>query len=95
MPAFVDWLRNEVSAAVESPFKPSADVVHASRLPKMRATGYRHMYVHRMHFRIKDAEEEKVACDSVVVASVSRRITKRELVNSGEMETMEYVGWIQ
>jgi hypothetical protein len=94
MPAFADWLRTEVSAVDESPFKPSADVLEASRLPEMLATGYRHMYAHGMHFRIKDAEEEKLICDSAIVASVSKRKTGRESLNAGEMETVEYVGWI-
>ena len=95
MPAFVDWLRNEVSATAESLFKPSADVVQASHLPKICATRYKHMYAQGMHFRIKDAEEDKVTCDSAVVASVSKKITRRESVNLGKIETVEYVGWIQ
>jgi hypothetical protein len=95
MPSFADWLRTKVSAAADSENKPPTDVVEASHLPEIRATGYRHMYAHGMHFYIKDAEEEKITCDSAVAASISRRKSRREFLNSGEMEMMEYVGWIQ
>jgi hypothetical protein len=63
-------------------------------LPKVRATGYCHMYAHGMHFHIRDVEEEKITCDSVIAASVWRR-TRRDFKESREMETVQYVGWIQ
>jgi hypothetical protein len=84
-----------VSVAAKSANKPSADVIKASYLPEMRATGYRHMYPHGMHFRIQDAEEEKVTCDSAIASSVWKRKTGRNLLHSREMEAVQYVGWIE
>jgi hypothetical protein len=85
LPALADWLRHEVSM----------DVKESSKLHEVDATTYRHMYAHGLHLRIKDSEEEKMTCDSVVAAAVWKKRTGREFQDVGEIETKEFVGWIQ
>ena len=94
MPAFSEWLRVEISTAIDSTNKPSTDVMEASHLPKVRATGYCHMHAHGMHFHIRDAKEEKITCDSAIVASIWKSRIRRYFKESREMEMVHYVGWI-
>jgi hypothetical protein len=84
-----------VQLASETNDKPAADVVQASKLPELDATSYRAMYTNGMHFRIKDAEEEKFTCDSAIASAVWRRRRTGESAMSGEIESVEYVGWIE
>jgi hypothetical protein len=68
LPAFVDWLHDEVAKAGEGEDMPTRDVIEASKLLEKIAISYRAMYAHGMHLRIFTAEEEKVTCDSVVAS---------------------------
>jgi hypothetical protein len=52
------------------------------------------MYAHGMHLQIWGAEEDKVTCDSRVAAAVWERKRSRD-VNSVELDTLEYVGWME
>jgi hypothetical protein len=63
----------EVGEVVGGPNELDTDVMEASKLPEIVAIAYRAMYAHGMHLRIKTSEEEKLCCDSAIVASVWRR----------------------
>jgi hypothetical protein len=95
VPQFADWLHEAVAAASQSSTKPSDDVVDASKLPELRATGYRAMYANGMHLRIRTAEEEKITCDSAVASAVWKRSQRSESEAGGRVDKMEYVGWIK
>jgi hypothetical protein len=95
LPEFSEWLQDEVGKAMESVDKPSRDVEEASRLPEIVATGYRAMYAHGIHFKIRQAEEEKVTSDSGVVAAIWERRRSREFNSGNELDTAEYVGWVE
>jgi hypothetical protein len=81
--------------AVERRDELSQDVIQSSKLPEVNATAYRHMYAHGMHFRMRDAEEEKVTCESAVASVVWGKKSVREFQDLEEIEMKVYVGWIQ
>jgi hypothetical protein len=95
MPALANWLRMIVLIATGTMDRSYVDVSEASQLPEMVATDFCYMYAHGMHFRIRNAKEEKVTCDSTLASSMWRRKPKRIFQESGEMETMDYIGWIE
>jgi hypothetical protein len=94
-PVFSDWLHEAVDAAWNSSTRPSQDVLEASKLSEIRATGYRAMYVNGMHLRIRTAEEEKVTCDSAIAAAVRKRRRGTDNYEGGIFDKMEYVGWVE
>jgi hypothetical protein len=71
------------------------DVIQASKLLETMATSYRTMYAHGMHLRMRSAELSKNTCDSRVACAVWKRRRSSELREVGELEGMEYVGWIE
>ena len=97
LPEFAEWLKEEVGKAYNSRFddKPTEDVYESSRLPEMMATGYRAMYAHGMHLRIREAEAKKITCDSGVAAAVWERRRSRNVDSLDEVFTAEYVGWVE
>ena len=95
LPEFAEWLKDEVEKANNSDEKPTRDVYESSRLPERLATGYRAMYAHGMHLRIRGAEEDKVTCDSGVAAAVWERRRNRNVECGDEVVTAEYVGWVE
>ena len=95
LPEFAEWLKDEVEKANNSNEKPSLDVYNASRLPKTMAIGYRAMYAHGMHLRIRGAEEDKVTRDSGVAAAVWERRRSRNIECEDDLFTSEYVGWVE
>jgi hypothetical protein len=95
VPVFSDWLHDAVAHATETSNKPSNDVIEASKLPDIRATSYRTMRANVMHLRIRTAEEEKITCDSAVVAAVWKRSRSTDAHPSGTLDKMEYVGWLE
>jgi hypothetical protein len=84
-----------VGEAANSVDKPNQEEFEESKLPERMGTAYRAMYAHGMHLRIRSTEEEKVTCDSGVAAVVLRRRRGRVGERTGEVEKMEYVGWIE
>jgi hypothetical protein len=92
---FRDWLQEAVAIAAESGDKPSEDIIEASKLPDRRATGYRTMYANGMHLRIRTAEEEKITCDSAVASAVWKRSRSTDTNAGGQLDKMEYVGWVE
>jgi hypothetical protein len=78
-----------------SGWKKRSDVYEASWLPEKVAIGYRAMYAHGIHLRICEAEKEKVTFDSRVAAAVWRRSGSRNVHCADEVETAEYVGWVE
>jgi hypothetical protein len=94
-PVFSDWLREVVAIASNSRNRPSVDVIEASKLPEIRATAYRAMYVNGMHLRIRTAEEEKVTCDSAIASAVWKRSRSVGADDGGTLDKMEYVGWVE
>ena len=92
---FAEWLKVEVEKANNSVEKPILDVYQSSKLPEPIATGYRAMYAHRMHLRIRGAEEEKITCDSGVAAVVWERRRSRNVEVGDKLLTAEYVGWVE
>jgi hypothetical protein len=70
LPIFVEWLRMEVGNEAHGPNKPAIDIIEVSKLLEIAATGYRAMYDHGMHLRIRTTEEEKVSCNSAIASSV-------------------------
>jgi hypothetical protein len=92
---FSDWLHEAVDAAWNSSTRPSHYVLEASKLPEIRATWYRAMYVNGMHLRIRMAEEEKVTCDSATAAVVWKRGRGADIYEGGIFDKMEYVGWVE
>ena len=95
LPEFADWLREEVGKAYNLDDKPTVDVYEGSRLPNVMATGYRAMYAHGMHLRIRGAEVEKVTCDSGVAAAIYERRRSRDAESMDDVFTNEYVGWVE
>ena len=95
LPKFAEWLKDEVEKANNSDEKPSVDVYQSSRLPETMGTGYRAMYVHGMHLRIRGAEEDKVTCNSGVAAAVWERRRSRNVDCEDDLFTSEYVGWVE
>ena len=95
LPEFALWLEEEVGKAAQTNDKPTEDVINGSRLPERMATGYRAMYAHGMHLRIREAEQDKVTSDSGVAAAVSERRRRRDNEVVDEIDTAEYVGWIE
>ena len=95
LPEIADWLKEEVGKAYMSNDKPTLDVYNSSRLPEIMATGYRAMYAHGMHLRIRGAEEDKVTCDSGVAAAIWERSRSRNIEYEDEVFTAEYVGWVE
>jgi hypothetical protein len=83
----------EVAEAMQSNDKPTEDVYEAFHLPERVATGYRAMYVHGMHLRIRDAEIDKVTCESRVAAAVWKRKRSRDSDTMDDVDSAEYVGW--
>ena len=67
----------------------------ASRLPGKVAIGYRAMYIHSMHVRIREVEEDKVTCNSGVAVAVWERRRSREGNSRDELDTAKYVGWVE
>ena len=95
LPDFAEWLQEEVGKAMQTDDKPTEDVFQASKLPERMATGYRTMYAHGMHLRIREAEQDKVTCDSGITATVSERRRSRASEEVDEIDTSEYVGWVE
>jgi hypothetical protein len=80
---------------MQSDDKPIEDVYEASRLLERVATGYRAMYVHGMHLRIRDAEEDKLTCKSRVAAAVWECKRSRDSDTVDNVDSVEYVGWVE
>jgi hypothetical protein len=95
LPEFVDWLKEEVGRVMDSDDKPIEDVFQGSRLLERVAIGYRAMYAHGMHLRIREAEEDKVTHDSGIAAAVSEHIRSRDMDSEDEVDTFEHVGWVE
>ena len=92
---FVEWLKEEVGKAYNSDDEPTMDVYESSHLPEIMAIGYRAMYTHGMHLRIRGAEAEKITCDSEVAAAIWERRRSRNVESMDEVFTAEYLGWIE
>jgi hypothetical protein len=71
-PPFSEWLLHEVSLAEDRGEIVPPDVLESSRLPQRRATAYRAMWAHGMHFRVRSSEEQRVTADSGVAATFER-----------------------
>jgi hypothetical protein len=95
IPKFAEWLQEEVEAAANSTEKPLANEFEESKPPEQVATSYRAMYAHGMYFRIKSAEDDKVTCDSGVAAAIWRRNRGHRVNRPWELESREFVGWIE
>jgi hypothetical protein len=88
-------LEQEISAAANGLDKPLDDEFKESRLPEKVAPAYRAMYAYGMHLRIKSAKEEKITSDIGVAFAVwwrSRGWTKDK---RSQLESVEYIGWIE
>jgi hypothetical protein len=48
-----------------------------------------------MHLRIRGAEEDKVTCDNGVATAVWKRKRSRDRNTMNELDTAEYVGWVE
>ena len=75
--------------------KPTHDEFEESKLPEKVAIAYPVMYAHGMYSRIKLAEDDKVPCDSGVVAIIWRRNRGRRVDRAWELENREFVRWIK
>jgi hypothetical protein len=66
------WIsyENPYSPLSFSPLQAHMLTSSVSKLPEIRATGYRAMYTNGMHLRIRSAKEEKVTCDSTVASTI-------------------------
>ena len=95
LPEFFEWLNEEVGKAYNSDDKPVVDVYESSRLPEVMAIGYRAMYAHGMHLRIRGVEADKVTCDSGVAAAIWEQRRSRNVDLVDEVVTTEYVGWVE
>jgi hypothetical protein len=95
VPKFAEWLQEEVATAANSTEKPIYDEFKESKLPEHVATSYRAMCAHGMHLRIKSAEDDKVTCDNGVAAAILRRNRGRRVSRPWELESREFVGWIE
>jgi hypothetical protein len=84
-----------VAAASQSSTKPSDNVVEASKLPELQATGYHAMCANGMHLRIRTAEDEKITCDSAMASAVWKQSRRSESKAGGTVDKMEYVRWIE
>jgi hypothetical protein len=67
---FPEWLQVQVAEAARGPNSPALDVIEAAKLPEIVATGYRAMYVHGMHLRMRYVELSKTTCNSGVACAV-------------------------
>ena len=74
--------------------KLTNDVFQGSRLPKKMATGYRVMYTHGMHLRIREVEQDKVTCNSGIATAISERKRSQDSQVVDEIDTAKYVGWV-
>jgi hypothetical protein len=70
-------------------------VYEASRLPEEVATGYRAMYAHGIHLRIRETKRDKVTSDSGVAAAVSTHSRSRNVNYTEDLVTTEFVGWVE
>jgi hypothetical protein len=95
LPEFVEWLKEEVGKANDSDDKPTLDVYKSPYLLERMATGYRAMYAHGMHLRIRGVEEDKVTCDSGVATVVWERRRSQNVECGDKLLTAKYVGWVE
>ena len=94
LPEFAEWLQEEVGKAMQTDDKLTNDVFQGSRLPKKMATGYRVMYTHGMHLRIREVEQDKVTCNSGIATAISERKRSQDSQVVDEIDTAKYVGWV-
>jgi hypothetical protein len=66
---FADWLPREVDRIMVNGGDLLEMVKELSKLPSEEATAYRSMKAHRMHLRVRNAEKDKVTCDSAIAAT--------------------------
>ena len=59
------------------------------------ATGYSAIYAHGMHLRIREAKQDKVTSDSGIAAVVLERKRSQDSDVADEINTTEYIGWIE
>jgi hypothetical protein len=74
---------------------PSQDIFEASRFPESMATSYHAIYAHGMHFRVRDAEDDKVTCDSGVASSVWHQERESGATTATTLTGASYVDWVE
>lgn len=94
LPKFPKWLRLEVDRLIAEGREIPEMVRESSRPPSLEATAFRSMKAHKMHLRVRSAEEHKLTCDSTVAATFLQ--PERRTLNEEHQSfvAVEYIGFV-